>query len=282
MIGAGWIVFLLHLGRAWEWPRQRLLLVLLALVSGILSAFATLWVAEIEDYLISYTSQDKNLLFNLAYAILGIGLREEAIKLLFFIPLVFLAVRIKDDSFTLVLVSFIGLGFALEENINYFHDSDGISALGRFLTANFAHISFTGYAGYFLVQWLQKKNVVWNEFVDAFLLMMAAHGIYDFFLIDPSLSELSWLSTTVYIWTSMKYFSLYSTLHIRGISIGRRRRVSLSRVFVIILSSAVGAAFLALSVKLGPLAASLVTIPNSLGLVFIAFMFFREINETIR
>ena len=75
-----------------------------------------------------------------------IGLREEALKLLLFVPLIpFLLNR--DDLEILTVAGLVGLGFALEENINYFQASAGLSAVGRFATANFLHIALTAMCG---------------------------------------------------------------------------------------------------------------------------------------
>ena len=85
--GFGWAFFLVHLGAGWSWPKRDFALVLVALVLGALSAILTLFVVELQHKWIDYANQEKTLIYNLAYCILGIGLREEFCKMLLFVPL---------------------------------------------------------------------------------------------------------------------------------------------------------------------------------------------------
>ena len=287
--GLGWLAFCLRMGGAWEKPRRRqLTLALPAMLLGALSALFCLLIVVIEDSSAGFAFEEfsrQGFSYNLLYCLFGIALREEVCKLLFLLPLLpFLArkvteevdeTKIKVDA--LIIASLVGLGFAAEENINYFF-SPNPALVGRFLSANFLHLSMTGFAGYHLVLAIRKGGDAWHGFAEAFITVTLCHGLYDFLLIEKSLEELSFLAFTVLIWLAMKYFSLLRELFSRPL----RWHISLSSVFVINLAAVIGIGFLFLSMKVGIPWALLYMLEAILGIVFISIMYFREIDEEIQ
>lgn len=115
----------------------------------------------------------------LLFQIASVGLREEFSKLVCFLPLL-LALRRGTPAQALMAASCVGLGFALEENINYYHFSGGASVLGRFVTATFMHIAMTGLTGLALFKFLRYPKNYGTLFLATFVSMVMLHGFYNF------------------------------------------------------------------------------------------------------
>ena len=206
-----------------------------------------------------------------------IGVREEFWKLLLFVPLLPYLLRAASEVQAIALASIVGLGFAVNENANYYLMSGGHGILGRFLTANFLHMALTGYAGYFLFRALrQKTKAQWIEAGEALAKVMFFHGAYDFFIIAPQLEDWGFLSMILFILISQQYLRLF--FHIRP---HRSQRVSSTRIFVATLATATGMHYLYLSTQLGIGAAVWHTFGGLLGMAIITFMYFHEFDERV-
>ena len=272
--GLGWLVLLLQIGRVRTWSRAEQALIVPALLLGALSAQGTLWLVYVEEFLIGYASIQKGFVVNLLYAVLGIGLREELLKLLFFAPLIPFLIRIQEDRElrTLVLAALVGLGFAVEENLSYFGRAPN-SVFVRFLTANFFHMTLTGLAGRHFIRAIRKPHSAGAD-LEVLGLVVLMHGVYDFLLEEKSLAELSWLSSTVYIWMAHQFLSEVLTLS------GRQRRVfPLSYTFTAALMLSLGGGYFLATVRTNPLTAIGAVAGGVVGSAIIAILFFREFNE---
>lgn len=274
LTGAAWFAFLMHAGRLWRAPGD-IALCVAAMVLGALSTTATLMMITLQEEFWGF-EEKYDLLGGLLYCIAGIGLREEALKLLFFTPLIPFLLRRKDALLALVVAGCVGLGFATEENVSYFHGSMGISGPGRFLTANFLHISATALTGYalyraFLTGWKGADYAA-----SVFGMVVFAHGLYDAFLMLPALMPYGLFAFTIYVLLCYQMFSVLDEVRPT-----QRQKLSLSFVFTAALS-------VVLAVCLG-WAVSMVGFSGirligmelvSVGVIVI--MFFRVINEPIR
>ncbi len=274
LVGAGWFVFLLHMGRGLERPAIFLPTALFAFALGVVSALLTLYVLVIQEHLFGEAGENRGIVFNLVNAIFGIGLREELLKLICALPLALILRKERDSLKIFTLVSIVGLGFAVAENVNYYAYG-GEVIVGRFLTANFLHMTLTGYIGFYFVRAFQKKDR-WENFSEGFFLMVLCHGLYDFFLIEPSLGEFSFLAYTVYIWISQKYLRLLVSLRPR-----RAGESSLTQVFLFALTTAVGAGYWQLARSVGFAQGVLELGISLLGVAVILIMFFREFDERV-
>ncbi len=268
-----WVVLLFRLGQISPWLSRTSALCILALIAGAASTIPTLFLVIIENTYVGY-QPDGDLVRMLAFFIGGVGLREEFCKLLFFLPFAIYFAKRGEERDAFIVASFVGLGFAAEENIGYFSQSLALAAPGRFLTANFFHIALTGIGGLYLCRALRRSS--FNDFFYVFGIMIVVHGLYNTLLSLPQSEVGPFFAMTVFILLSMHYFrELYS------MSVQTVPTYSLSFLFVsglcLILSSLIifQASQLGLSLGLSLIA------PEVIGSALIVFMFFREFNEAL-
>lgn len=181
LVGAVWVGIV---GQFAGFGKRRFILYGAALLLGVMSASATLFVVVIQENIRGFTIGE-DMWSQLVYCIAGIGLREETIKLVFFAPLVPFVLR-RPEIEGLVVAAFVGLGFALQENVGYYLGRD-FSPWSRFFTANFFHLAITGILGLALVQFVRWPRTRWEELLATFLAVVVVHGVYDAFLLIPEL-----------------------------------------------------------------------------------------------
>ncbi len=270
--GFGWLILCLHLGNAWRWKFREKLLILPALFLGAASTYVTILVVVIEENYFPYSRIKKTVIIDLLYFVLGVGLREETLKLLFAAAL-FPFLRKMEHLKIVILMSIVGLGFAIEENVLYYNMQGGIAVMGRFLTANFFHMTLTAFCGTSLFYAFKRSE--WEIFFQTFGLMILLHGLYDFFLTQSDiLGDASILAMIGYIWLSRQYFIM-----LREGGRLERPKFPLSAVFVIVLAVSAGIAQLMLAADYGPIPGFFRTVASSLGFILITVMFFREFGD---
>ncbi len=271
-----WFLFLFFLGEVPSWPRRRRGYALLALGLGVAAAIVTLAVAVLQDDVIGHAERAPTEGYLLTYFVLGVGFREELIKLLFFLPLAPLLIKAVPME-RLIIASLVGLGFAAQENAVYFASEGGPVMIARFLTANFFHLSLTGLTGYALVRALDKGGEEWMNFTTTFFTMVVLHGLYDYLLTSRLLGGgLSFFSMTVFIFVSLRYLhDARGMMHIYG------TRLAMPLVFTVSLCTAVGINYVLISLQAGPVGALSVMFAGLIGNAVIAYMFFREYADEV-
>ena len=277
--GLGWVLFLVHLGSGWFWKRKEQLLIPTALTLGFISTIFCLGLVVVQDHLLNHQGfEGKSVIYNLAYCVLGIGLREEVCKLLFFLPLLYFIKDIKEDYKILCYCSLVGLGFAIEENIGYFMRAGQGAIMARFLTANFAHTFMTGFTCYYLVKAVQRGGHAWDDFTTTFIKMIGIHGIYDFLLSDPTMiaKGMPFFSMMIYVYVAMLYLRL-----LMNTAPPAHQFVSLTRVFTIVLCCTIGVIFMMISSETGMKTAIKAIASGIIVYAIYAYMFYREFNERI-
>jgi len=272
--GACWGVLLFHLALGWHWRRSLQALVPIALLLGWFSVDATILAVVITDDRVGEGAREQ-FPSSIAYALL-IGLREEVIKLLFFLPLVPYLARRGSDVQALAIAALVGLGFAMQENANYFLGGGGDEVIARYITANFAHQALTGFVGYHLVRAVRIGGGEWGEFFRILVLMIVVHGAYDLFIIDPTLGDYSILSIVIFIILSQRFLRLAFRLRPHRI-----QRLSLTRIFVAALATVTGMNYLYLTTRLGIGAALWETLGGFLGVALLGFLYFQEFDERV-
>ncbi len=270
-----WFILLLQLGQVRKDDLKLLGLCLAGFFLGVISIAPTLFLVILQDEIFNF-ERNGDWIQVFAYYIGGVGLREEFCKLLLFLPLAPIVAKRRNELDMLIVASFVGLGFAAEENLSYFDRTSGLSATARFLTANFFHITLTGAAGLYLCRVWRQGMHGFNEFLYAFGIIVVLHGCYNAFLSVAEIQEGGFIAMALFILLSKYYFAeVHSHRH------SSEATVSMTSVFVIGLSLLVAAMIAYQASLMGTSLALKVVIPELLGSAIILFMFFREFGESI-
>lgn len=200
---------------------ERLPLYAAALFLGIASATATLAVVQIQEEIQGFTlSFHDSFARQILYCVAGIGLREETVKLLFFLPLAPVLLKRRDEAEMLVCAGLVGLGFALNENVGYVLSWGEFTAWTRFLTANFLHIALTGVIGLSFCRMCRWPRQYWDNFLMDFLIVVAVHGVYDALIMLPAFADYS--PAVLIVFALIAYLFLDQAAHSRGGRAGHR------------------------------------------------------------
>jgi RsiW-degrading membrane proteinase PrsW (M82 family) len=210
--GAVWFTLLLRFAQTPRIRHPRTGLGLLAVVLGVLSVWPTIWCVIYQEAVWDFTEDSADLLQNMKYYIAGVALREELCKLLLFAPLGIYLARDGDGVEILALAGCVGLGFAVQENINYFTGEVSAVTVGRFLTANVMHIMLTGILGLSFCRAIRHPAAI-GDLLGTFTIMVMAHGLYDLLLTTEVLGDYAFLYVAVLVYLSYQYFgSLHNLL----------------------------------------------------------------------
>lgn len=191
-------------GEPWRWLRP-----MGALTAGIMSVWPTLTILAYQEFAQGMTAEAP-FPHDVIYWVTGVGLREEGCKLLLFCLFMPWLLWRRTPGLALLTGAFVGLGFSLEENIGYYEDCGGSVAWTRFISANFLHISLTGICGHSLYRMLASRFAHAEEFIATFLLVVAAHGGYDYFSGSEN-PDIHWLSVVVLVLSAARFIDLLGT-----------------------------------------------------------------------
>lgn len=251
----------------WTWP-------LLPIMAGVASIWPTLTLVTFQEQHLGL-SQDAPFPHNLWYFFGGIGLREELCKLLLFVPFLPWLLKKRQPGLALVTGAFVGLGFALEENLNYYDASGGSVVWGRFITANFMHLALTGVAAHGLYLTARSRFNRVSDFASAFIGVVAAHGLYDLvILLDTAqLQGLGLLSVVILALLARHFFTLAGQL-------GPASRGPVAPIAVFFIGSAILIATLfVVAASIGGTTAAIAEVGTGcLGIVPIGFMFWQHLH----
>lgn len=272
--GASWFAFLLQSGQPWRSGGIRWPLAVAGLILGVASIWPTLfaifWQEQVMDL-----RETNELAGGLKFFILGVGFREELSKLLLFFPLVPWIVRRGSEREALLVAACVGLGFAMEENVSYFFSNAGSSA-GRFLTANFMHMSLTGLVGLAVCRGFWQPRQRAGEAIAIVLLAIVAHGMYDAMIVLPALEQYSMVS---YIITILLAYQFFHELRTWWQPPGET--ISLTATFLVAVGLVVASTVVYLSSILGLNDAIRAAVIPAVSLGIVVYLFLREMPESI-
>ena len=245
----------------------------LALPAIALGIFATTLTLVGQIVLPITFDQDGDFLQRALFFTIGVGLREETFKLLCALPLVVLLRKEKSANVVLIALSAVGLGFAIEENTGYFEA--GLSpAWGRFLTANFLHLAWTGMLGYSLWRACRGPARAWEHFFGTFLLVVLSHGAYDLCLGSFLDESLSLFSVLIFVGVAFRYFTL-----LRSVAELSCQVVSPLAVFIFGSAAVLGLNFAGLCWGIGLRWGTAIFLSEALCMAPTAFLFIREFRH---
>ena len=273
--GCWWFAFCLHAAQIRGRRDPQLWLLPLAVLLGGLSVwpthFLSIWIEHRWN-----VHESAELAEGLRFYILGVGVPEEVAKLLCFLPLTPILLRLRSDLTALIAAGFVGLGFAIVENMGYFAASQGADAVGRFLTANPMHITLTGVAGLALYRALRDPKGWVSHAVAMIGLMIFAHGLYDAAIVIPELADIGILSTIIFALVVYQFFR-----ELRELRSPRVETISLTATFLAGVSMVIAATLVYISSLSNFGQAADVMVMNVLSLAVMAYLFLREMPDTM-
>lgn len=144
---------------------------------------------------------------DILFCFAGIGIIEELVKLIPFLIILHFTGIIKKPIDYLLVASACGLGFAFFENLLYIANY-GLDVIhSRALTASVSHMACSAIVAYgFVLHKFRWPNRWWLIPI-FFLLASAAHGFYDFWLLNPSVQSFSILTLIFYLSEILVYIS---------------------------------------------------------------------------
>lgn len=268
--GALWFAIASRMGRIGEGVPGRKILYAVSFLLGVLSVFPTLLLITLEESVFPLRLLGQPIP-DAIYFVFGVALREEVCKLLFFLPLLPILWRRRSRIEALTCGALVGLGFAAEENIGYFHRMEIADALGRFLTANFLHMSLTALIAVSAFESSRRAGVRRDTFRTVFPLAVLIHGAYDFILDSSETSGFSFLAMGLFILLSRQFLrEMMSTC-------AAQRQRSVLRTFVVSLVLLTGVSYVYASTLVGPMRGVAVIGSGLLGVGIMIYVFVREL-----
>lgn len=266
-----WAFFCARLGKLGARVRFRLPMFTLAFLLGVVSVAPTILLVAIEEAklrLVETGDPVRDILF----FVFGVGLREEASKLLLFLPLLPILRKWGDKLDVLVCGAMVGLGFAAEENLSYLAQANLHAGLGRFLTANFFHMALTGTLASALDDFVSDPEEHGAAFMRTSLFIVAIHGLYDFLLSHEEFGG---------TYFAMTAFVFLTKLFLEATFAARRRAdrgITPLHAFVFAVSVVTGVSLAYATIAIGPRAAVLVMGGGLLGQAIIVYVFVRTLR----
>jgi protease PrsW len=266
--GLVWFAICARIGLVWQRWRVRLPIGLAAFGLGVASTYVTLAVALVE-HAYGFAEKGQGAL-DAIYFVVGVGLREELSKALLLLPLVPIVKRWGRRREALACGALVGLGFAVAENVGYFQM--GLStALARFLTANFLHVSTTGLVAVAIDDHVRGREAQPGDLSRTLMVIVAAHGLYDFFLSSPSVGGGSFLSMFVFVLLTRRFADVLRDLP--------GRQGPLLQWFCVGLAVVAGASFVYACTLVTPWEAAVALLEGMLGLVIVTYVFVHELRD---
>ncbi len=273
LAAALWYVLLIY-GTTAE--RGRWLIYLLPILAGIVSAWGIIFFQGTLHYGLG-DAADKTPAHELLEMTLYVGLPEEMAKLACFaLFLPWLLWGKPSHSRAALTAGCVGLGFALDENLQYYMEGGIVTAVPRLLTANFMHIAMTGLLGARLVTLIRSRFHSANDFLIGIACIVAAHGLYDF-ACGNTARELGLSMITVII---LALLTRYYLQELRpDLSEKPRQTISSTAVFVFGCALVIGVMTIIAALQGGDYKTITAVLASALGLVPVAYFYVREFQE---
>jgi protease PrsW len=266
--GLVWFVICATIGRVGQRPGLRIPLYVAAFALGIVSTYVTLAAAILEDSVLHFTERGQAI--DVIYFVFGVGIREELSKALLLLPLVPIIRRWGTRREALACGALVGLGFAAEENLGYFHMGLSVG-LDRFLTANFLHLSTTGLVAVAIDDAMRGTRTQRDSWTQVLPLVVVTHGVYDFFLSSHAVEMASFVSMFVFVLLARRFADVIRELP--------GREGPLLRYFVVGLALVTGGTFVYATSIVGVGHAATAIVGGMLGVAIMAYVFGRELGN---
>ena len=151
----------------------------------------------------AYLLAETNLPGLFAYSILAIGVIEEFAKMIPFLVLVIHFREFDEPLDGIIYASFIALGFAAMENIQYLNFVSSGEAWARGFAGPVVHIVFASIWGYYIGRAYLCRKFLGRTIFAALAFTAILHGVYDFVVIalpEPALPVAASLIVGIWLW----------------------------------------------------------------------------------
>ncbi|TDU81733.1 RsiW-degrading membrane proteinase PrsW (M82 family) [Prosthecobacter fusiformis] len=263
-----YVILVLHgLRGTWRWVFP-----LLPLLAGIFSVWPVFFISSWQEFTLGM-KEDGPFPQDLWYQIGGVGMREELCKLLFaslFMP--WLLIK-RPAGGALMIGAFVGLGFALEENIGYYLRGDDGVPLTRFFTANFFHAALTGISTHAFYQLWRSRFGTADRFIITFLGVVVAHGAYNFGYSDRFADTNAYLSIIILAFVAWHFLDLVDQECPPG-----RQWLSPAAVFLVGTASLMAVIFLSIAIRTPDRHILVLAATQCISMFPIAFIYWRRLS----
>lgn len=274
LTGICWLAFVMQAIQPRGWRDYRLWFPLLAIGLGVASIWPTLFLIFWQERAWGLVEADDPA-GGIRFFTLGVGLREEASKLICFLPLLPWLVHRRDELAALLVAGAVGLGFAMEENVSYIWSSVGSGTLTRLMMPAPFHMALTGLAGLAAYRACVWPKACGPQFIAVFGVIVLAHGLYDAMLM-PVFEDVSIAAYGIFLVAVFQFFR-----ELRPLQSLRVEPISLTANFLFCVSMVAAATFIYLSAAVGWKPAGDVLISGIMGYSAMVYLFLREMPETM-
>jgi len=268
-----WSIIVLRLANVSALRDPALPLSFAAILLGIFSTALTLVVLTWQELRFGLV-RDGTLVGDFLYCFLGVGLREEFLKMICALPILWFLRGDRDDRRVLLIGAMTGLGFALAENLSYVELHNVGVGFTRFLSANFLHLATTALVAQGLVTWLRHPTRGLDHFLFRFTAIVLIHGGYDFFLIHAGLREYQIFSLIMLGGLAYWYFHI-----VRLERQQERMTIALPAIFIWGLVGLIGAGYVLCSWDFGLFTAFRIMLETFISSALLLFIFLREFER---
>ena len=212
---AGLLVWLFFLRQVSVFKRNHWTAHLGMVILGAIFTFVSIPFYDYLDFELGFDLSG-NLGQDFLYSIFGIGIIEEAVKIIPFLLILKYTKAIRVPLDYIVFASLSALGFAFIENLRYFDEGSLAIIHSRILTASVFHMfaSSTVAFGLVLAKYrygtigkLGSKGTQVVFFAGFFFLAAFLHGFYDFWLLSPEAGKFIFLTFSLFIYATFQYAS---------------------------------------------------------------------------
>ena len=212
---------------------------------------------------------------DLAFYMGSVAPREELLKLVFVVPFLPLLVIRRSPLETLVVSGCVGLGFAIEGNLQVYQNG-GPEAFGRLLTANFFHFATTGLLGLSFCKFLFAPVRKFTAFFGTLLGVVFARGVYDAFMSIPGVGILAAGSMLSFFIVSQVVFH-----QLRRWRDQSTDQLFLAATLVISLAVLTGTTLVCAAMQIGFQPAVSAMTANTIALGVVVIVFFRQLGRKL-
>jgi RsiW-degrading membrane proteinase PrsW (M82 family) len=267
----GWAFFCARLGKLGQRVPFRLTMYVVAFALGVLSVFPTVLLIAVEEAKLRLV-ETGDPMRDLLFFVFGVGLREEAAKLLLFLPLLPILRRWGTKLDVLVCGAIVGLGFAAEENLNYLAQENLQTGLGRFLTANFFHMALTGTLASALDDFVSDRENQASAFSRTAFFIIAIHGAYDFLLSHEEYGG-GYFAMSAFVFLTRMFLGAVDNARGRA-----DRGIAPVHAFIVAVAVVTGVSLAYAVTAVGPAAALTIVGSGLIGEAIIVYMFVRTLR----